>query len=266
MGLHGTQGWRVQGWGGARTEGMGAHGDGGYGDGVASGMGAHSDGGHTVMGGTRGHGFRGAEGTRRLRWGTCGEEGRAGVGAHGSRVAAAPPAPPRQDVAFFDAHRTGQLVARLTADVQEFKSSFKLVISQVGPGTAPPPAPPNPPRHPPSPRPPAGPAQQHPGCGLCAVPLPAVPAAHGAAAAGAARVGERRRRAGLRAAGAVPPGAGTGNGGEGGDRWGPHPCGAPRSAAMSPSAQVAKATGVADEVLGNVRTVRAFAMEEQQAG
>lgn len=31
-------------------------------------------------------------------------------------------------------------------------------------------------------------------------------------------------------------------------------------------AQVAKATGVADEVLGNVRTVRAFAMEEQQAG
>ena len=137
MGLHGTQGWRVQGWGGARTEGMGAHGDGGYGDGVASGMGAHSDGGHTVMGGTRGHGFRGAEGTRRLRWGTCGEEGRAGVGAHGSRVAAAPPAPPRQDVAFFDAHRTGQLVARLTADVQEFKSSFKLVISQVGPGTAP---------------------------------------------------------------------------------------------------------------------------------
>ena len=124
---------------------MGAHGDGGYGDGVASGMGAHSDGGHTVMGGTRGHGFRGAEGTRRLRWGTCGEEGRAGVGAHGSRVAAAPPAPPRQDVAFFDAHRTGQLVARLTADVQEFKSSFKLVISQVGPGTAPPP------QHPPTP-------------------------------------------------------------------------------------------------------------------
>ncbi|XP_069715208.1 mitochondrial potassium channel ATP-binding subunit [Phaenicophaeus curvirostris] len=30
--------------------------------------------------------------------------------------------------------------------------------------------------------------------------------------------------------------------------------------------QLAKATGVADEALGNVRTVRAFAMEEQQAG
>ncbi|XP_077160782.1 mitochondrial potassium channel ATP-binding subunit isoform X3 [Paroedura picta] len=36
----------------------------------------------------------------------------------------------RQDVAFFDAHRTGQLVHRLTSDIQEFKSSFKMVISQ----------------------------------------------------------------------------------------------------------------------------------------
>lgn len=49
-----------------------------------------------------------------------------------------PPAPQltaaptgRQDVAFFDANRTGQLVNRLTADIQEFKSSFKLAISQV---------------------------------------------------------------------------------------------------------------------------------------
>lgn len=39
----------------------------------------------------------------------------------------------RQDVAFFDANKTGQLVNRLTADIQEFKSSFKLVISQVWP-------------------------------------------------------------------------------------------------------------------------------------
>uniref|UniRef100_A0A8B9HHM1 Mitochondrial potassium channel ATP-binding subunit n=1 Tax=Astyanax mexicanus TaxID=7994 RepID=A0A8B9HHM1_ASTMX len=36
----------------------------------------------------------------------------------------------RQDVAFFDANKIGQLVNRLTADIQEFKSSFKLVISQ----------------------------------------------------------------------------------------------------------------------------------------
>ncbi|KAK6310833.1 hypothetical protein J4Q44_G00188880, partial [Coregonus suidteri] len=36
----------------------------------------------------------------------------------------------RQDVAFFDANKTGMLVNRLTADIQEFKSSFKLVVSQ----------------------------------------------------------------------------------------------------------------------------------------
>ncbi|XP_048385665.1 mitochondrial potassium channel ATP-binding subunit [Stegostoma tigrinum] len=36
----------------------------------------------------------------------------------------------RQDMAFFDATRTGQMVSRLTNDIQEFKSSFKLVISQ----------------------------------------------------------------------------------------------------------------------------------------
>uniref|UniRef100_A0A8C5SFP7 Mitochondrial potassium channel ATP-binding subunit n=1 Tax=Laticauda laticaudata TaxID=8630 RepID=A0A8C5SFP7_LATLA len=36
----------------------------------------------------------------------------------------------REDIAFFDANQTGHLVNRLTADIQEFKSSFKLVISQ----------------------------------------------------------------------------------------------------------------------------------------
>ncbi|XP_041045714.1 mitochondrial potassium channel ATP-binding subunit-like [Carcharodon carcharias] len=36
----------------------------------------------------------------------------------------------RQDVAFFDATRTGHMVSRLTNDIQEFKSSFKLVVSQ----------------------------------------------------------------------------------------------------------------------------------------
>lgn len=50
-----------------------------------------------------------------------------------------------------------------------------------------------------------------------------------------------------------PPGAGAG--------------GAPqRSPPPSLSPQVAKATTVADEALGNVRTVRAFAMEDRQAG
>ncbi|XP_055606458.1 mitochondrial potassium channel ATP-binding subunit-like [Uranotaenia lowii] len=35
-----------------------------------------------------------------------------------------------QDIAFFDENRTGELVNRLTADVQDFKSSFKQCISQ----------------------------------------------------------------------------------------------------------------------------------------
>lgn len=36
----------------------------------------------------------------------------------------------KQDIAFFDKNRTGEIVNRLTSDVQEFKSSFKMVISQ----------------------------------------------------------------------------------------------------------------------------------------
>ncbi|XP_061177199.1 mitochondrial potassium channel ATP-binding subunit-like [Saccostrea echinata] len=36
----------------------------------------------------------------------------------------------RQDVEFFDTHKTGELVDRLTSDIQDFKSSFKLCISQ----------------------------------------------------------------------------------------------------------------------------------------
>lgn len=36
----------------------------------------------------------------------------------------------KQDIAFFDRQRTGELVNRLTSDVQDFKSAFKLCISQ----------------------------------------------------------------------------------------------------------------------------------------
>ncbi|XP_043271928.1 mitochondrial potassium channel ATP-binding subunit isoform X2 [Venturia canescens] len=35
-----------------------------------------------------------------------------------------------QDIAFFDKHRTGEIVSRLTSDIQELKSSFKTLISQ----------------------------------------------------------------------------------------------------------------------------------------
>uniref|UniRef100_A0A8C3NTU7 Mitochondrial potassium channel ATP-binding subunit n=1 Tax=Cyanoderma ruficeps TaxID=181631 RepID=A0A8C3NTU7_9PASS len=119
----------------------------------------------------------------------------------------------RQEVAFFDATRTGQLVTRLTADIQEFKSSFKLAISQgLRSGT------------------------QTAGCfvslyllspkltGLLLVALPVLVSA-------GAFIGAFLR-----------------------------------SLSRQAQEQVAKATVVADEALGNVRTVRAFAMEEQQAG
>ncbi|GFR75693.1 ATP-binding cassette sub-family B member 8, mitochondrial [Elysia marginata] len=36
----------------------------------------------------------------------------------------------QQDIEFFDSHKTGQLVDRLTTDVQDFKSSFKMTVSQ----------------------------------------------------------------------------------------------------------------------------------------
>lgn len=35
-----------------------------------------------------------------------------------------------QDIAFFDATRTGELINRMTIDIQEFKSSFKMLIAQ----------------------------------------------------------------------------------------------------------------------------------------
>ncbi|NXL98780.1 ABCB8 protein, partial [Tyrannus savana] len=118
----------------------------------------------------------------------------------------------RQDVAFFDATRTGQLVTRLTADIQEFKSSFKLAISQgLRSGT------------------------QTAGCfvslyllspKLTGLLIVALPVLVGAGAFIGAFLRSLSRRA---------------------------------------QEQVAKATVVADEALGNVRTVRAFAMEEQQA-
>lgn len=117
----------------------------------------------------------------------------------------------RQDVAFFDANKTGQLVNRLTADIQEFKSSFKLVISQGLRSST-----------------------QTVGCflslyvispkltGLTVVILPCLVGA-------GAVIGSFLRRLSRKA-----------------------------------QEQVSKATGVADEALGNVRTVRAFAMEDRE--
>ena len=36
----------------------------------------------------------------------------------------------KQDIAFYDRARSGELIDRLTSDIQEFKSSFKSCISQ----------------------------------------------------------------------------------------------------------------------------------------
>uniref|UniRef100_A0A8C8S8E2 Mitochondrial potassium channel ATP-binding subunit n=1 Tax=Pelusios castaneus TaxID=367368 RepID=A0A8C8S8E2_9SAUR len=117
----------------------------------------------------------------------------------------------RQDVMFFDANRTGQLVTRLTADVQEFKSSFKLVISQGLRSVT-----------------------QTVGCfaslyllspALTRLLLLVLPCLVGAGAL----IGSFLRGLSRRA-----------------------------------QEQVAKATEVADEALGNVRTVRAFAMEDRE--
>ncbi|KAG9276103.1 ATP-binding cassette sub-family B member 8, mitochondrial [Astyanax mexicanus] len=117
----------------------------------------------------------------------------------------------RQDVAFFDANKIGQLVNRLTADIQEFKSSFKLVISQGLRSVT-----------------------QTVGCfvslyiispkltGLTVVILPCLVGA-------GAIIGSFLRRLSRKA-----------------------------------QEQISKATGVADEALGNVRTVRAFSMEDRE--
>lgn len=116
-----------------------------------------------------------------------------------------------QDVAFFDAQKTGLLVNRLTSDVQEFKSAFKQVISQGLRNIT-----------------------QTFGCfvsiyyispkltGLLVVVMPVLVGA-------GAIIGSFLRRLSRQA-----------------------------------QEQIAKATGVADEAIGNVRTVRAFAMEDRE--
>ncbi|XP_006895255.1 PREDICTED: ATP-binding cassette sub-family B member 8, mitochondrial [Elephantulus edwardii] len=114
----------------------------------------------------------------------------------------------RQDIAFFDAKKTGQLVSRLTADVQEFKSSFKLVISQG-----------------------LRSCTQIAGCLVSLSML------------------STRLTVLLMVATPTLMGVGTLMGS------------ALRKLSRQSQEQIAKATGVADEALGNVRTVRAFAME-----
>ncbi|KAF2355966.1 ABC transporter type 1 transmembrane domain [Trinorchestia longiramus] len=117
----------------------------------------------------------------------------------------------QQDIAFYDFHRTGELVNRLTADVQDFKSSFKMCVSQgirsvtqmIGCGVS----------------------MYHVSPWLAGVTAVLVPStiALGSALGSLLRALSRRAQ---------------------------H--------------QVAVSTGVAEECLGNIRTVRSFASEDQE--
>ncbi|XP_004702533.1 mitochondrial potassium channel ATP-binding subunit [Echinops telfairi] len=117
----------------------------------------------------------------------------------------------QQDIAFFDAKKTGQLMSRLTTDVQEFKSSFKLVISQG-----------------------LRSCTQMAGCLVSLSML------------------STRLTLILMVATPTLMGVGTLMGS------------ALRKLSRQSQEQIAKAAGVADEALGNVRTVRAFAMEHRE--
>lgn len=117
----------------------------------------------------------------------------------------------RQDIEFFDKHKTGELVDRITSDIQDFKSSFKLCISQGLKAST-----------------------QAIGCvGSMFVISPKLTVAMVTILPAIVGVGTLMG-SGLRA--------------------------------MSRSAQeqLAKSTALADEAIGNVRTVRAFAMEEKE--
>ncbi|XP_050408183.1 mitochondrial potassium channel ATP-binding subunit [Patella vulgata] len=117
----------------------------------------------------------------------------------------------KQDIEFFDKYKTGELIDRLTSDVQDFKSSFKLCISQGLRAVT-----------------------QTIGCvatlllisvKLTGIMLAVVPAI----IIGGSLIGSTLRKL-----------------------------------SKDAQTQVAQSTAVADEALGNVRTVRAFAMEKKE--
>ncbi|XP_064600276.1 mitochondrial potassium channel ATP-binding subunit-like isoform X2 [Liolophura sinensis] len=117
----------------------------------------------------------------------------------------------RQDVEFFDDNKTGELIDRLTSDVQDFKSSLKLCISQGLRAIT-----------------------QTVGCVVSLLLIsPKLTLVMGLVVPGVIGVGTLL-------------GSGL------------------RALSRSSQTQVAKSTAVADEAIGNVRTVRAFAMEEKE--
>ncbi|XP_076450266.1 mitochondrial potassium channel ATP-binding subunit-like [Babylonia areolata] len=115
-----------------------------------------------------------------------------------------------QDIAFFDTHKTGELLDRLTSDIQDFKSSFKLCVSQGLKATT-----------------------QSVGCAVSLFLLSPK----------------------LSAMLVFIPGIILG-----GTLFGS----ILRKLSREAQDQVAKSTAVAEEAIGNVRTVRAFAMEDKE--
>jgi len=118
-----------------------------------------------------------------------------------------------QDVAFFDANKTGGIVSRLTTDIQDFKSSLKQVISQGLRSTT-----------------------QILGCGVMLFKISP----------------KLTYLMILVLPGIILIGTGLGS--------------FLRQLSRNSQEQLATAMSVADEAIGNVRTVRAFAMEPKEIG
>lgn len=118
-----------------------------------------------------------------------------------------------QDTAFFDVHKTGEIINRLTSDIQDFKSSFKQVISQGLRSVT-----------------------QIIGCGVTLYSLSP----------------KLTFLMGLVLPGVILIGTGLGS--------------FLRHISHKAQEQVSLAMAVADEAIGNIRTVRAFAMESKEVG
>ncbi|CAG0898383.1 unnamed protein product [Darwinula stevensoni] len=147
-----------------------------------------------------------------------------------------------QEMAFFDAHRTGDLVGRLTQDIQELKSSTKLIVSQ-GLRSSAQASPTSPIR----PRFPVGSPNDrlHPSDRrLHGVPLLDLPPPHGRLGPRPAQSHPRRDRDRCRAQAAL-------------QRY-------QRSDESLLVFQLSRATTVAEEALSNVRVVRTFATENAE--
>lgn len=116
-----------------------------------------------------------------------------------------------------------------------------------------------------------GPAQLHAGGRLPGVPVHAVPTPHAVARSGHTCPHGSGHPDGVQVAKIVSPVSGAGTTILGCPLCLPIPPALPSSSPLGfPSPcflailQIARATGVADEALGNVRTVRAFAMEQRE--